>query len=51
MTLLFVLLFASFITACVFAVKKMVKEKEFSVLTITSVLNVVLFVLIFVFAK
>ena len=46
MTLLFILLFASFITSCVVAVKKMIKEREFNVLTCTSVLNVVLFVII-----
>lgn len=51
MTILFILLFASIITGAVISGKHMIKDREFNILSCTSVLNIVLFVLIFIFAK
>ncbi len=49
--LLFVLLFASLLTGFIFAIIELVKSRVFSVLRIVSILNVILFILIFVFSK
>ena len=49
--LLFVFLFASLLTGCIVSVKKIIKEHEINTLTISSITNVVLFLIIFITSK
>lgn len=49
--ILFILLFISLIAGCVLAVRGMIKNKHFTVINIISVVNFVLFILIFIFSK
>ncbi len=46
--LLFVLLFVSLLTGFICSIIKIIKEHQFNVLTITPILNVILFVIIFI---
>lgn len=48
---LFILLFISLISGFVLAVRAMIKNKHFTVINIISVINFVLFLLIFIFSK
>lgn len=48
---LFILLFISLISGFVLAVRAMIKNKHFTVINIISVVNFVLFILIFIFSK
>ena len=49
--LLFVLLFASLLTGFIYSIVKIVKDHKIDVLRIVSFTNVIIFILIFVFAS
>ena len=49
--ILFVLLFISLMIGFVYSIIKILKEHSFNILQIVSIANVLLFILIFIFAK
>lgn len=51
MIVLFLLLFISLLTGCILSIRNLIKDRDINIISICSILNILFFILIFIFAK